>query len=425
MRLFWFILVLVIILFVIDAIYLPALSLFINAGFLLAIAAVIFVSNLRLARGNLEVKVERNELGSIVGNLRDGIIAYDPDFRVLIVNRSAESILGMPGDLVGKKLSPDRMREDGMSLVIQVIFPSLAPATVRRSDAGVYPQVMDFTFSDPDLELRVTTDKITDPRGNLLGFVKLIHDRTREVRLLKSKREFISVAAHQLRTPLTAINWTFEGLRSEELNDKQKELVETGYGAAAKLLKTVNDLLDVSKIEDGRFGYAFEKADILEFLDGALKETADFAKHLEIDLYLEKPQTALPPVTIDSGKLKMAFMNLLDNAIRYNVAHGSVTVRVKNEPEKSRVIISVSDTGIGIPGDEVQKLFSKFFRASNASATAPDGSGLGLYIVRNIIRRHGGDIWVESELGRGTTFFFSIPTDASLVAKQEVVYEEE
>lgn len=117
--------------------------------------------------------------------------------------------------------------------------------------------------------------------------------------------------------------------------------------------------------------------------------------------------------------------NLLDNAIRYNIKNGEVILTVERLQDKPFIQVSVKDTGIGIPPESVKKIFNKFFRADNAIKAAPNGSGLGLYIVRNIIRRHGGEIWVESELNRGATFYFTLPIDQKLIPLKEVVYEEE
>lgn len=420
MRLFWFLLPFLAALLAVNIYYLPHVW-FLIAGTVMLLAAVVFMNNLQLARSALQGRVGHNELRSIVENLEDGVLAYDPDFTVLVVNRAASKIFNVPAEaLLGKRLGPEGIKDGRLALLIQVMFPSLAPLVIRQSEAGVYPHIADFSFVSPQpLELRVTTDRILDPRGTLLGFVKIARDRTRETELLKSKTEFISIAAHQLRTPLTAINWSMEGLRSEPLTPKQRELAETAYGASVKLLKTVNDLLDISKIEEGQFGYSLEPTEPVAFFEGVVREAQDFAKQLNVSIYMVKPTSPLPPVILDPEKMKMAFMNLLDNAIRYNVPQGSVTVAFRAAPGEPYVEISIKDTGIGISAADVKRLFTKFFRAENAITTSPDGSGLGLYIVRNIVKRHGGDIRVESEPNRGTTVYITLPTDPALVPAGE------
>lgn len=426
MRLFWIFLPFLIILLVINVLYLPKFLALISAGVFLVLTIIILMNNLRLARSNMEVKIERNEMSSIILNLSEGIIAYDSDFKILIFNRAAEQIFDFKADeIIGQYLTPDKSREARFKFLAQVFFPSLAPMVVRRSESGVFPQIADISFEEPEMELRITTDKIVDPRGQLLGFVKLIHDRTREIELLKNKTEFITVASHQLRTPLTGINWAIESLSKEELNENQKELVRMASETTAKLSKTVNDLLDVSKIEEGKFGYKFEETNMVVFMEDVIKEADILAKKAGIKISFKKPSEPEVIVSIDSLKLKMVFLNLIDNAIRYNVANGEVIIGLEPMENKPYIKISIKDTGLGIPTDQMSKLFTKFFRAENVVRSQTDGSGLGLYIVKNIIKRHGGEISVESEINRGSTFYITLPTDPKLIPQKEIVYGEE
>jgi len=426
MRLFWFFLPFLIILLAINIFYLPQLWIFVSLAIFLILGAIILVNNLRLARSNLEVKIERNELKSIIFNLRDGIIAYDPNFKILIFNRAAEEILSLKAqEVIGQYFSPERARETHFKLLSQVIFPSLAPMVVRQSEPGIYPQIIDLSFDEPKIELRVATDKIIDSNDQLLGFVKLVHDRTREIELLRSKTEFIAVASHQLRTPLTSIHWALESLVKENFEASQKELVNTALEASAKLLKTVNDLLDVSKIEEGKFGYEFENINIISFIEEFIAQMKDFAKQFNVKIYFQKPAEPSIALSVDPQKLSMVISNLLDNAIRYNVPNGQVIVAIERVKDQPYIKISVKDTGVGIPADEINKLFTKFFRAENIAKISQEGSGLGLYIAKNIIKRHGGEIWVESEINRGSTFYFTLPTDPKLIPPKEIVYGEE
>jgi len=426
MRLFWFFLPFLIILLTINIFYLPKLWVFITLIFFLGLGVIILFNNLRLARSNLEIKIERNELKSIISNLRDGIIAYDPNFKILIFNRAAEEILNLKAEeVIGQYFNLERVRETPYRLIGQVIFPSLAPVVIRRSEPGVYPQIIDLSLEEPKIELRVTTDKILDPNGQLLGFVKIVHDRTRELELIRSKNEFIGVASHQLRTPLTSIQWSLESLIKENLTESQKNLVNIALDVSAKALKTVNDLLDVSKIEEGRFGYQFENIDIISFIEEIIKSVNDFAKQFNVKIYFQRPDEPSIVLSVDPQKLSIVISNLLDNAIRYNVPNGEVIVAVERVKDQPYVKISVKDTGIGIPQEGINKLFTKFFRAENVIKVDPNGSGLGLYIAKNIIKRHGGEIWVESEINRGSIFYFTLPTDPKLIPSKEIVYGEE
>ncbi|MCX6702701.1 MAG: ATP-binding protein [Candidatus Wolfebacteria bacterium] len=425
MRLSWILLPVLVVLSGINLFFLPSPLGLVTLGIFFALMIIITWSSLRLTKSNLEIKVERNELSSIVTNLNDGIIAYDSGFKILIFNRAAETIFGIKSQSVtGQIFSPDRSKESEFRLLTQVIFPSLAPSVVSHSAPGVFPQISDVSFSEPNLNLRVVTDRILDPNGQLLGFVKIVRDRTREVELLQAKTEFISVAAHQLRTPLSAINWSFENILGMELKDDAKEAATTGRNAAAKMSKTVNDLLDVSKIEEGRFGYNFESVNLSEFVEGVIAETQELNKQTTVKIYFKKPAEEVG-VYIDKEKLRIALFNFLDNSIKYNVENGEVVVGISRLPDKPYVEVSVKDTGLGISADEIKKLFTKFFRAENITDVVTEGTGLGLYISKNIVRRHGGEVRVESELNRGSTFYFTLPTDFSLVPARETASGEE
>lgn len=420
-RFFWLFLLLAGILVAIDVVGFPSPgAVGVRAATLAVLGGAVFWSSYRLAASNQEAKAASGRLESIIANLSDGVIAYDSNFRVLVFNAAAERIFSLTqAQVIGQYIGPERAGEAQFRVLTQVMFPSLAPAVVRHSEAGVYPQIVDISFGQQ--ELRVSTDRIVDENGQVLGFVKLVRDRTREVELLRSKSEFITVAAHQLRTPLTAINWIFEGLmKNESLNKEDKELVVNGSAAAKKLLKIVNDLLDVSKIEEGRFGYSFNTMNLIDFISEVLTNAQAVAKEYGVALYFDRGGESNIQVTIDPDRLALALSNLIDNAIRYNVEHGSVTVGIKRLTDRPYVEVSVKDTGIGIPPENIDKIFSKFFRADNVMKRETEGSGLGLYITKNIINRHGGEIWVESVVNRGTTVYFTLPTDPKLVPPREV-----
>jgi len=426
MRLFWLFLPFLIALLVINIFYLPQFWIFLSLVIFIILAAIILVNSLRLSRSNLEIKIERNELGSIISNLWDGIIAYDPNFKILIFNRAAEQIFNLQAsEVVSRSFSPEQVKEPRFKALSQIIFPSLAPMVLRQSEPGIYPQIVDISLDEPKAEFRVATDKIIDPNGRLLGFVKLVHDRTREVELLRSKTEFIAIASHQLRTPLTAIHWALESLAKENFTGNQKELVDNALAIAVKLTKTVNDLLDISKIEEGKFGYQFENIDLVGFIEKIVSEVKDFTKQFKVKVYFQKPAEPSIFLTADPQKLSIVVSNLIDNAIRYNVENGEVIISIERMKDKPYVKVIVKDTGVGIPAEQINKLFTRFFRAENVAKFATEGSGLGLYISKNIVLRHGGEIWAESEINRGSTFYFTLPTDDKLIPSREIASGEE
>ncbi len=361
-------------------------------------------------------------LRAIIASMEDALIVYDENFVLRLINPAAERLFSISqSELLGKQLTPKEAENPKLQRLTQIIFPTLAPAIVPRSKSGEYPQVVDLSFEDPYTELRTITSPIADATGHVTGFMKIIRDRTRESSLMRSKTEFITVASHQLRTPITNLEWSLESITEDPgLPESLKEIASGALLSAKELKSIVEDLLSITKIEEGRFGYTFEDADIKQYLEKFLENVLPQAKRVGISVYFDPSKEELPKVRIDGQKVSMVLQNLLDNAIRYNVANGSITVGVQKQENAPFVEITVKDTGIGIPQEEAEKLFSKFYRATNAVKSVPDGSGLGLYIAKNIIQSHGGQIWVESEVNRGSTFHITLPTDPTLIPPKEV-----
>jgi PAS domain S-box-containing protein len=392
------------------------------AGLLLVIAVLAAAAVYFSAKKDRDTSVERSELKGIFGSLNDGLIVYEADFRVIFFNTAAERIFKLDAkNVLGHVLSPRDVEAEGWRTLAQIVFPSLAPRVVVHSKEGEYPQVVDISFTDPaELEFRVTTTPVPDERGNPLAFMKIVRDRTAQVQALRSKSEFVTVASHQLRGPVTDISWALQSLSGVAgLDENNKMIFDHALAASQSLLRRIEDLLNIAKMEDAQFGYQFEDADLSDFLAKVLADVLPAAQKAGVKLYFDRPSEPLPHVMIDPARLSLAVTNLLENAIRYNVENGEVTVKADKMQDKPYVVVSVKDTGIGIPPEAVANLFKKFFRADNAVKTQTEGSGLGLYIAKGIIAAHGGQIWAESELNRGTTISFALPTDPNLVPKTE------
>ena len=393
------------------------------AGLLIVVAILAAAAVYFSAKKNRDTSVERSELKGIFASINDGLIVYEADFRVIFFNAAAERIFKLDAkNVLGHVLSPRDVETEGWRTFAQIVFPSLAPRVVAHSKEGAYPQVVDLSFTDPvELEFRVTTTPVPDERGNPLAFMKIVRDRTAQVQALRSKSEFITVASHQLRGPVTDISWALQSLSGiTGMDENNKMIFDHALAASQTLLRRIEDLLDIAKMEDGQFGYQFEDADVSDFLAKVLADVLPAAQKAGVKLYFDRPSEALPHVTIDPKRLSLAVTNLLENAIRYNVENGEVTVKADKMQDKPYVVVSVKDTGIGIPPEAAASLFKKFFRADNAVKTQTEGSGLGLYIAKGIIAAHGGQIWAESELNRGTTISFALPTDPNLVPKNEM-----
>lgn len=423
----WILLAVIIAAFVLDAIaFSDNLLLLIAGGLLLIVFVLVVITTYRAAQTDRDTKIERSELRSILGSLNDALIVYDENFHAIFFNPAAERLFKINvKNIMGHKFVPQDVEREGWRTLIQVIFPSLAPRVVARSKEGEYPQVVDVSFTDPPLEFRVTTAPINDENGRLLAFMKIIRDRTAQIIALRSRSEFVTIASHQLRGPVTDINWALDSLaRSTELTPNNKLVVDNALAASQGLLRRIEDLLNISKMEEGQFGYAFEETNMADFVGKILADVLPAARKAGVKVYFDRPQGDLPRAVVDPKRLSLALTNLLENSIRYNVENGEVIVKVDAMPGKPFLDVSVKDTGIGIPPEAMEKLFTKFYRADNAMKSQTEGSGLGLYIARSIISAHGGEIWAESELNRGTTVHFTLPTDPNLVPRREVGAEE-
>lgn len=423
-RPFWFFLPFLVIVLGITSAYLRfPINLFV-AALLVSAGAVVFFATRTAAALQTSNTGKEIKLSRILETIDDALISYDENFTILFFNPAAERLFGVSGAVfLGKPIKPQDADDPGKRLLVQTMFPTLAPKMTPRSPSGEYPQVTDVSFDG--LELRAITSKIISPDGaTSFGFLKIVKNRTREIGLLRSKNEFITIASHQLRTPVSELEWALQALAANPaLPDDAKGVVKNASVSAGKLSALVEDLLSVSRIEEGRFGYRFAPTDIVAFLGAIAADALPRAERAGLTLYFDRPKESLPQVMIDPQKIGMALSNLLDNAMRYNVERGEVVLRVSQVAGEPFLEVSVKDSGIGIPPAEIGKLFTKFFRAENAVKSATEGSGLGLYIARNIVRGHGGEMRAESELNRGSTFTFTLPTDPSMVPVAEAAAE--
>lgn len=235
-------------------------------------------------------------------------------------------------------------------------------------------------------------------------------------KLDQAKSEFMSIASHQLRTPLAGISGYLSMMMDGDygnLDPEQKPILADILRASQRLARIVNVFLNVTRIEAGRFVMNFGKAPFYPVIKDICKELKPTADKRGVKLILKK--AILPEVEADIDKMKDVVLNLIDNAIKYT-PKGTVTVSAKADDRK--VHVQVQDTGVGIAREEVENLFSKFVRGSGIAQVQPDGSGLGLYIAKRVVEGHSGKIWVESEgEGKGSTFHFEIPIVADKESK--------
>lgn len=242
---------------------------------------------------------------------------------------------------------------------------------------------------------------------SLINRVEEVHKRDSDMSRVKS--DFISTAAHQLRTPLTGIRWALEALQKEELTENQKALVASATDKSKDLVGIVGTLLDISAIESGKYKYSFVPVDMEALAETMVRDFAPQATASKVSLFFARAEgAAVPPARADAERIKWVLNNLIDNAIQYTPEGG--TVRVSVESSEQRVVVRVKDTGIGIMPQDRANIFERFYRSQNAIAKKNEGNGLGLYIARTIATDHGGDLnFAPNEEGPGTTFVLSLP----------------
>jgi signal transduction histidine kinase len=238
------------------------------------------------------------------------------------------------------------------------------------------------------------------------------HDITREMEIDRAKSEFVSLASHQLKTPLTSIKWLSESLlsaKADPLTPTQAQYAHNIHDASLNMIEMVNDLLNVSRIELGTLSVRLEQFDACEFVKSVADDQRHVAdqKHVEVKLLCG---AEIPQLMADKGLMRMVVQNLLSNAIKYTPENGVVECELSlTHTKRDMLFMRVSDTGIGIPKNEKENVFKKLYRASNAEKLVPDGTGLGLYVIKQVVEHAGGGITFESTEGKGTTFYVSIP----------------
>lgn len=236
----------------------------------------------------------------------------------------------------------------------------------------------------------------------------------------KTKTEFISIASHQLRTPLSVVNWYAEMLLSGDIgkiSDQQIKYLREIYLSNQRMTELVNSLLDVSRLELGTFVIKPETTNIVKVAQNVVDEQKIKIdeKHLKFSFQFEE---SIPTIQSDPKFLRIVMQNLLSNAVKYTPVNGKINITISLF-DKNNVLLKVSDTGLGIPKDQRDKIFTKFFRADNVRSTSTEGTGLGLYIVKSVVENSGGKIWFTSKKNKGTVFNVLIPVK-SLTKKKDV-----
>lgn len=342
----------------------------------------------------------RARLAAIVESSDDAIVSKDLDGVIMTWNAGAERLFGYSAaDAVGRPITivipPDRLDEEPEIL-----------GRIRRGERIDHFETVRQRKDGTLLDISLTVSPIIDGSGTVVGASKIARDITERRMLERQKDAFIGIAAHELRTPVTGIK-AYTQLLARRLrqtgDDAVLEILDKLDVQADRLTGLIGDLLDATRLQSGTLPFRPAPFDLPELLAEVIDETQRTTTQHRI---VADP---VAPITLvaDRERIGQVVMNLLTNAIKYSPQADRIEVRAEREGE--HVVVSVRDFGIGIPVEERQRIFDRFYRATSADRAGYPGLGLGLYISAEFVTRHGGRIWVESDEGQGTTVAFSLP----------------
>jgi len=344
----------------------------------------------------VKAEIERDKTATIVSSFTDSLIIINDKNEIFSINPEAEKIL---------ELDKNKLLEKSFQAMAD--FPKAKPLMSILDS-----ELKNISRKEVELSKGFIVEMSVIPLNldkNNIGHLIVLHDVSREKLVEKMKTEFVSLAAHQLRTPLSIIKWSMSMLKKGDfgkLTKKQSDIVKSTFQNNERLISLVSDLLDVTHIEEGRYLYKVSETDIRKIIELAINNYKEEAKRRKIKIDFEKPET-FPLIMLDIEKMKLAIQNFIDNAIKYSKDGGKIMVTLKND--EGKIELKVQDFGMGIPEEQQNKIFNKFFRGDNARKVNTVGSGLGLFLSKNIVEAHGGKMWFESKENVGTSFYFSLP----------------
>jgi len=343
-------------------------------------------------------KEEINKVLAVLAYFTDGVLVFDHNKKISLINPQAENIFGVKKEeVLGKPLF--QLNE----------FPNFKPL-VSLLGGEIQEFQKKEVVINKNLILEVSSSHIA-AGSQKAGALIVLHNITREKLVETMKSEFVTLAAHQLRTPTSAVKWSLRMLLDGDLGkmpEEQRKVIEEAYQTNDKAIQLLNDLLNVARIEEGKFLSKIASSDFGVLIKSVVQTFSKEIKKKKINFSLEFSDASLPKIMLDVDKMRMALENIIDNAVRYTLPGGKIAISVS--VGKKEIEVKIKDTGIGIPEDRQNKIFSKFFRAENAMKIETEGTGLGLFIAKYIVEAHDGRIWFESEPGKGSVFCLTLPT---------------
>ncbi|HBB56952.1 TPA: hypothetical protein DEW47_02710 [Patescibacteria group bacterium] len=367
--------------------------------------SVLFLN--RISEKEEEGLVLERRQKEIVENMIEGLVVHDKDGRVLSVNSAAENFIGV---------TEKDLKGDG---AFKIAAKNSFLANVLKKEMKEKEE-MEYSFvNETGQELYYLIIKVTlnEEKGEIL---KIIRDVSRVKYLDKMKTEYVTIMSHKFLTPLTNIKWAAGEIIGKDANkEKQEKNLNNIINNADKLVKLTSDLLDITDIEEGLFGYKMEDLDMSELVTQMAASAKEESDLKEIKVTYHSPADSNYIVRGDKSRIGAAVANYLTNSIKYTPVKGKIDLYLEKAGEFIKFV--VKDSGMGVSPEAVSSLFTKFFRDKKAKEAHTEGSGLGLFIVKNIIKRHGGDAGFQPrEDGPGSVFYFTLPVANTVIEKKSL-----
>lgn len=359
-----------------------------------------------LERKVVEIGEAKAKDDAILNSIGDGLIVTDEAGEILLINKIASDLMGFDPDKTGQKIT-DRVLYDEAGKEIPTEERPLLQALKTGKKVNRY--VLAAGKDDTKVILNITANPVQEQDRNI-GAIEIIRDVTEEKEVEHRKTEFISVASHQLRTPLSAIKWFSQMLLNGDagkLEDGQTDFIKNISSSTDRMIELVNSLLNISRLESGRILVEPVPTDLKKLVHDIAADVGKKAEEKKLKLEVNVDED-IPEINLDPRLISQVYSSLLTNAVNYT-SRGTVGVAVSLKDKE--VVSRITDTGIGIPANEQKKVFNKFFRGTNVKTVETDGTGLGVYLAKVIVESHGGKIGFESQEAKGTTFWFSLPVE--------------
>ncbi len=341
---------------------------------------------------------------ALLRSIGEAVFAVDSQGRLILLNQRAEHWTGIRAEQAIHKPYREVLRFENLN-----IEDFVEQAMKSRRDVQVNGDAVLIRADGSRMSVSILASPVRHENA-VRGCIVVFRDTTEQRALYQMKTDFVSIASHQLRTPLTGLRWYASTLaegNAGPLNPKQQELFNEIDRCIVQMVTLVDDLLDVARLDQGTLKLDMVPVALADLVAGVLHSLEPKAQKYHVSLSMDEGVKSTPLVRADKSRLSEVLFNLVDNAIRYTPERGSVRLMARQEGKE--VVIAVSDTGVGIPESERSKLFNKFSRIENPLSGRERGTGLGLYFAKGVVEKHGGRIWVQSVVGNGSTFCVSLP----------------